>query len=283
MQQIDGFDLILSQKQASEIHDHGVGFAYLITNTINNKKYIGIAKNPNRRFLRHKADAKNGKNHLLYKAMRKYGCENFEMKVLASSKTWNDLLALERLLVVQHQSFWKTGFGYNLTLGGEGILGHRHTAETLERMSKANSRGPMSEETKAKLRGQKRTEETKLKLGKAKKGSIVTEQTRLKISEKLKARIWTDEQKAATKNRLQSKESVEKRNKSNAGKTIPEETRLKMIAAKSGGILRSVITPDGVFPHINAAIAYYKMKPNTARKWLQFGTYGWKYGEGIKI
>src|SRR5690348_2277093 len=97
--------------------------AYLITNTINGKKYVGICLNATRRWNRHKQAARNRPEQLVHRAISKYGIENFTFEIVACAPSWQDLLAVERLLIAQHGSFFRAGSGYNMTLGGEGCVG----------------------------------------------------------------------------------------------------------------------------------------------------------------
>ncbi len=102
-----------------------VGIVYLITNTINNHKYVGITTlSLNRRWDVHKSDSRS-KPYPLYRAMRKYGLENFQISSLetTSAATKKDLVTLlnerEVKWVGEYRTFigWKEG-GYNLTIGG---------------------------------------------------------------------------------------------------------------------------------------------------------------------
>lgn len=58
---------------------------YRITNTINNKCYIGSSKNIQRRFYAHLSDFNKDNSHciILKRAVQKYGQENFEFEILA--------------------------------------------------------------------------------------------------------------------------------------------------------------------------------------------------------
>ena len=59
---------------------------YKITNLINNKVYIGQSVNIQQRFKKHKTKYKDisneESNKILYKAMRKYGLENFSFEII---------------------------------------------------------------------------------------------------------------------------------------------------------------------------------------------------------
>jgi group I intron endonuclease len=64
-----------------------IGHIYCIENTINGKKYIGkTTKSINERFEEHKRESKleRSKTRALYKAIQKYGLENFTMTQLES-------------------------------------------------------------------------------------------------------------------------------------------------------------------------------------------------------
>ena len=60
------------------------GYIYVIENLINHKKYVGQTQNkyPNTRWSNHKLTARNGNNLPLYRAIRKYGEENFVFKII---------------------------------------------------------------------------------------------------------------------------------------------------------------------------------------------------------
>lgn len=55
---------------------------YLITNLINNKRYVGQSIDCHRRFSQHKAVAGKDHHSALHGAMQKYGTENFQMEIL---------------------------------------------------------------------------------------------------------------------------------------------------------------------------------------------------------
>lgn len=90
-----------------------MGIIYQITNKVNENFYVGkTEKSVEQRFKRHIANSAKGKTYL-YKAMRKYGVENFTIKVLEESDT-DDINELERKWI---KTLSPT---YNMTSGGDG-------------------------------------------------------------------------------------------------------------------------------------------------------------------
>ena len=95
---------------------------YKITNTINNKSYIGqTIKTAEERWKEHQAHAfgshPNDQNKTLYKAIRKYGVENFTFEVLQDNiETFEQLDKAEIYWIDYYNSFVK---GYNETFGGQ--------------------------------------------------------------------------------------------------------------------------------------------------------------------
>lgn len=92
-------------------------YIYKITNKINQKKYIGKTNDPERRKREHfsKTNLKNEPNKILYKAMEKYGRENFIFDIIeeCSEEKWED-----------REKYWISHFnslipnGYNMIDGG---------------------------------------------------------------------------------------------------------------------------------------------------------------------
>ena len=95
---------------------------YKITNLINNKCYIGqTIKTAEERWKEHQAHAfgshPNDQNKTLYKAIRKYGVENFTFEVLQDNiETFEQLDKAEIYWIDYYNSFVK---GYNETFGGQ--------------------------------------------------------------------------------------------------------------------------------------------------------------------
>lgn len=91
---------------------------YKITNKINHKSYIGQSTNIEKRWNNHLSSVNNTQDHCynypVYRAMRKYGVQNFSFEVL-------ELCSSE--LLDEREQYWVSYFdtyknGYNQTVGG---------------------------------------------------------------------------------------------------------------------------------------------------------------------
>ena len=98
-----------------------MGFIYLITNKINNKKYVGKTTTTiEKRWLEHIADSKKEKCEIrpLYRALRKYGIDNFFIKEIEKCDIKN--LSKREQYWIQYYNTYENG--YNATLGGDGKI-----------------------------------------------------------------------------------------------------------------------------------------------------------------
>ncbi len=97
-------------------------FIYKITNKINQKSYIGYnSADKDTRWRDHKREyiKESQFSKLLYKAMNKYGIDNFLYKRIEDSIHNIELLRNREIFwIAYHQSFGK--MGYNMTIGGDG-------------------------------------------------------------------------------------------------------------------------------------------------------------------
>lgn len=94
-----------------------MGYIYKITNTLNNKVYIGqTTKSLQKRFTQHKNNSNKSyfSQIVLYKAFNKYGIENFSFEQI--EEVPNELLDdREKYWIEYYDSYFN---GYNSTLGG---------------------------------------------------------------------------------------------------------------------------------------------------------------------
>lgn len=124
---------------------------YKITNILNNKLYIGISSNPQKRWGEHRRHTK--KTHTkLYNAFKKYGNEVFKFSILYWCDTRNEAKELEHLIVEVCETRTK---GYNMCKGGGGgaagvdnpNYGKHLAPEVCAKMSIAARNRPVKPET----------------------------------------------------------------------------------------------------------------------------------------
>lgn len=96
---------------------------YKITNLINSKSYIGQSVDIHRRFIAHKNTAFNPNsknyNNPLYRAIRKYGLDNFSFEIIEECKI-DELDDKEIYYISKYQTHGLSG--YNLDDGGSNAL-----------------------------------------------------------------------------------------------------------------------------------------------------------------
>ena len=104
-------------------------FIYKITNTTNNKIYIGQTKRSvSRRFSEHRTSQECT---ALARSIAKYGIDNFVIGSLVGCSTQEELDSFESALITCFRATDKKN-GYNLTTGGDRPI---YSAETIRRRS----------------------------------------------------------------------------------------------------------------------------------------------------
>ena len=215
-------------------------YIYIIENKTADGCYVGKTNDLRKRWERHCKNASLGSypSIHLYNAMRKYGTESFEMRILEEHP--NESYILEVLEPGWIQRMRDEGRNvYNMTDGGEGLSGlefskehRRKLSETAKRQA-GKPRGPMSEETKQKISerhiGRKQTEEHRQKLREAAQRKSMNRLLPPPKPPKKKPGM-----KPGTKRGPMSDEQKLKLREVNLGKTISEETRQKLSEANGG-------------------------------------------------
>ena len=148
----------------------------------NNKRYIGVTKNPKPEYRWSNGEGYKSNKHF-YRAIQKYGWKSIKHDVFEVT-TESEMYYLEKYLIAYYQSN-KSEFGYNNSSGGESSsYGCRRSNETKIKISNAK-------------KGIHFSEETKIKISEAKKGRISnrkgkhhSEEAKKKISEALKRKHW---------------------------------------------------------------------------------------------
>lgn len=128
---------------------------YLITNNITGKRYVGQTLSEIgylNRFKQHCGDAftewdvKKSRS-ILHASIRKYGVDAFSVKRLLKEIPEDKIDFYERLWIYKLNTFYKNGMGYNMTLGGQGVHGYKHSDETKKRLSDILKGRSISDET----------------------------------------------------------------------------------------------------------------------------------------
>lgn len=144
---------------------------YCHRNKYNNKVYIGqtCRKYLNQRW------GKNGEgysyNTHFWRAIQKYGWDNFEHTIIAKDLSKEEADELEKYYIQKYNST-DSEYGYNRSIGGQHIV----TDAAREKMSIAHKGKP------AWNKGKSISEETKQKISNTLTGSHLSEETRQKIS-----------------------------------------------------------------------------------------------------
>jgi group I intron endonuclease len=133
---------------------------YVIVNKMNGKMYVGSTKvKLSTRFNRHLIKVNQGSNNSIHRAIRKYGKENFDIRMIEEYSSKETMLQGEIELIAYFDTY-KSKYGYNDTLGGEG----------------GNTNG-----------GKKFSEEWKLEMSKSSAGVVKT--SRRRFSDKIEQAI----------------------------------------------------------------------------------------------
>jgi len=156
----------------------------------NGRSYIGITskENPYDRF------GKNGREygHYIGNAIKKYGWENVEHKILKTGLTQKEANYFEKYYIQLYNT--QAPNGYNITSGGEGRAGYKHvmSARTKQKISRTKTgvkMGPRNDLWKqhiseAKIKSHYHlSEETKDKIRNKHIGTKVSQETKEKIRE----------------------------------------------------------------------------------------------------
>lgn len=159
------------------------GIIYKATNLINGKCYIGQTKRSlEERKKSHFVDCFNKSyKSIFHNAIRKYGKENFEWEVVCECSSKSELREKEMKYIKENNSFSHSynSNGYNLTLGGDGLSGHKHSDETKEKCRRSHlgkKTGPFSKMARKNMSDAHKgiklnfTEEHKRRISESKKG-----------------------------------------------------------------------------------------------------------------
>lgn len=162
-----------------------LAIAYLITCLLNGKRYIGItSRGLRQRWNEHLYDARCKRPRMaITRAIAKYGPENFSIEALCYAGSWADICALEPVLIEQHGTQNRRS-GYNISSGGDGPFGVKHTAEAIERSASKHRGRPCHPNTLAASRAQKgrpKSNEHRARISAARAGLPRSDETKEKL------------------------------------------------------------------------------------------------------
>jgi len=245
---------------------------YKISNSVNEKIYIGSALNYNLRISKHINSLNLNKHHnrILQNHVNKYGINTLIFDIVEHILDSDNLIQREQFYIdTLKPEFnicriagncagrkWSDSMRKKMKGKKGGMLGKKASPETLKRMSEARTGvklPPLTDERKKRLsdyfkenpvnywKGKKRSEADKEKMRNVKLGKKASDETKKKMSEKRKGKkpyLMTEETKIrislASKGRVASKETREKLRIASTGRIVSEETRLKLSLSKIG-------------------------------------------------
>ncbi len=145
-----------------------MGCVYVAANLTNGKLYIGKTMGTlAERKRHHRTSAKCGRTTRFCAAIRKYGIDGFSWEPVFVSCDNTILSVVECFYILMLMT---NEVGYNLTIGGEGATGMKHTSESREKM-------------RAYRLGRKRSAEERAAVSAGMRGRPVSKETRCKIAE----------------------------------------------------------------------------------------------------
>ena len=214
------------------------GVVYFVINKITGKYYVGQTTwTAEKRWNRHVLDSvrpSRASNHFS-RATRKYGKENFEVRVIFTCYDEKTLNEAEIHFIAFFDATNKK-VGYNSTIGG---LGGKKSDDVKAKMGEANiGRVPTQhqiEMVREALTGIKRSPEFCKGVSERMKGVSVPQEVRKKISKTLTGRI----------NGPHSDETKRKISESNKGKKMSEQAKANMRKPKSP---EHIANMRGTFP-----------------------------------
>ena len=155
---------------------------YKVTNKLNGKCYIGkTIYNLEERKKGH-LKVRYTRNYPFYNAINKYGLESFIWETIYICNDENELNKMEMYFIQELNTLHPNG--YNLSLGGDGQSGFKHSEESRRKISKNNWMRGLPKERHP-MYGKHHTNEAKEKMSRARKGVSTgphSEETKAKLS-----------------------------------------------------------------------------------------------------
>ena len=111
---------------------------YVATNSVNGKQYVGVTMRYlcHRKYTHFRMALKGNSQSAFHRALRKYGKEAFTFALLGKFDTFDEAKRQEINFISMLRP------AYNMTKGGDGSVGYRHTQEERKRISERNKGRP---------------------------------------------------------------------------------------------------------------------------------------------
>ena len=126
---------MLKSEEPKEKETNNTYTIYMHKNKINNKCYIGVTKRDPKLRWQNGTAYRNNKH--FDSAIKKYGWDNFEHIILDEKLSEQEASQKEKYYIQLYNTFDRR-YGYNKTLGGEGILGYKFSEKQKEIMRQNN-------------------------------------------------------------------------------------------------------------------------------------------------
>ena len=159
---------------------------YLITDLTNNKKYVGQVKQKRgykARFAEHLNGTKTANTRMLSNAIIKHGINNFIVELIESDIPEDQIDQKEIFYINHYNTYYSSKLGYNMTYGGQGVHGYKHTEGTKKKISESG---------KARWEIYQHSDECSVrneKISQALKGICKSEEAKRKLSDAAKRRF----------------------------------------------------------------------------------------------
>ena len=142
-------------------------FIYALRHIATGREYIGKTVGPLRyRLSGHRSRANRRERYPLYEAIRSDGIAAFEMNLLATAASHEELWKLEQEFITERNTLYPNGF--NLVCGGRGNYGWHMAEETRQKIA-ASRRGQPSSN-----KGRRMSEAQRVAMSRARKGKPKT-------------------------------------------------------------------------------------------------------------
>jgi hypothetical protein len=194
-------------------------------------RYVGVARHPRRRLWRHIDDArKGGATH----------CNRWVAGLLHHGVE-PQMIILESDVPREREVFWISHYRAqgadltNLTDGGGGAVGYKHSPESVEKLRRRNTGRVVPPETRAaiaaSLRGTRLSDESKAKISAVHKGMPKSDEMKRKLSATIKGRPKTEATKAKLSESALRRGQGRMEQRDASGRLLPATPQSDQVAA----------------------------------------------------